>query len=246
MNILLLAAGLLWPAFQPVSSAAEAPAASAGLDEPDRLYLHRHQGDNLDAAVRRLEALSEGRPVDPAVLWRLGRCLVRVGERISAKKPRLAVFTRAQGLLEKAVELDGSNPDAHYWLGVSVGRQGQLRGVFKSLSLVKVMRREMEAVLKLDPRHGGAHHVLGEMYRELPGFVGGSRKKSLRELELAFELAPDYTASYAALAEAYRDAGEKDKARAVLNRIFEVKAPEDPAEFEDNLKEARLLLEKLD
>ncbi|MBI4677118.1 MAG: tetratricopeptide repeat protein [Elusimicrobia bacterium] len=245
---LLLAGGVLTAiiASPVLATAADGTSAvsTAVLSGIDRRYFYRHQGRNLDESVEAMEALLAARPDDPALLWRLGRSVVRVGER-KQKKERLAAFERAQGLLEKAVGLDPSNPEAHYWLGVAVGRQGQLRGIFKSLSLVGVMRREMEAVLKLDYNHGGAHHVLGEMYRELPRFVGGSKKKSLAELELAFKLAPDYTASYAALAEAYRDLGEDEKAAAVLNRIFEVKTPQDPAEFEDNLKEARELLEKL-
>lgn len=227
------------------AGAPEAAVSSAALAGVDKLYLHRNAAGNLDASVRELESLLESRPGDPAVLWRLGRSLVRVGERFDDKKSRLACLTRAQGFLEKAVALDGSDPEAHYWLGVSVGRQGELRGIFKSLKLVKVMKKEMESVLAIDPNHGGAHHVLGEMYKQMPGFVGGSRKKSLRELELAFERAPNYTAAYAVLAESYRDAGYRDKAKAVLNRLFEVKTPEDPAEFEDNLKEARELLKKL-
>lgn len=241
------AAGLLACGLMPVASSAlaEGAAPAASLAGADKLYFHRNQPGNLDASVKELEALLAGHPEDPAVLWRLGRSVVRVGERHDDKKERLAAFVRAEGYLEKAVRLAGNEPEAHYWYGVAVGRQGQLRGIFKSLSLVKVMRKEMEAVLKLDPNHGGAHHVLGELYRELPGFVGGSRKKSRSELELAFTLAPDYTASYSALAETYLDAKEDDKAAAVLNRLFEVKNPQDPAEFEDNIKEARELLDKL-
>jgi tetratricopeptide (TPR) repeat protein len=235
----------LFPSFPALAADSRTPVPAATLEAVDRLYLYRHQPGGLDASVTSLEALLSQRPDDPAVLWRLGRSMVRVGERFEEKREQLAAYTRAQGLLERAVTLDGSNPEAHYWLGVSVGRQGKLRGIFKSLSLVKVMRREMETVLKLAPNHGGAHHVLGEMYRQMPGFVGGSKKKSLQELQLAFERAPNYTASYAVLAEAYQEAGEKEKAKAVLNRIFEVKEPEDPAEFEDNLKEAKELLKGL-
>ncbi|MBI5210733.1 MAG: hypothetical protein HY927_12245 [Elusimicrobia bacterium] len=222
------------------------PAAAAALADIDGRYFNRHRAGNLAGSVESLERLLAAQPDSPEVLWRLGRSLVRVGEGVEKKKDKLAVFVRAQGLLEKAISLDDKNVEAHYWFGVSMGRQGQLRGIFKSLSMVKVMRREMEAVLKLQPRHGGAHHVLGELNRELPGFLGGDKKKSLEELELARSLAPDYTASYGALAEAYLDAGQKGKAVAVCKAVLEVKSPEDPAEFEDNIKEARELLKKLE
>ena len=57
--------------------------------------------------------------------------------------------------------------------------------MLKSLFLVGTIRREMETTLKLDPSHGGAHHVLGELYWQLPGFAGGDKELAVREFEKA-------------------------------------------------------------
>ncbi len=217
----------------------------AVLKEIDRRYFHRHEEGNLESSIERLETLLKETPEDPALLWRLCRSLVRMGERKDSKKERKSFYKRAKDLAERSIELDPQEPDGHYWLGVAMGRHGESRGILRSLFMIKPLKREMKAVLELDPRHGGAHHVLGELYRQLPGFAGGSKKKAVAELELAVEVDPDHTTHYPALAEAYLAVGKKKEAAAVLKRVFAVAAPKDPGEYEDNLKDAREMLREL-
>jgi tetratricopeptide (TPR) repeat protein len=222
---------------------AQAPAVStAAFAEPDRLYFHRHQGRNLEDSIALLEKMGGE---DPAALWRLGRSLLRLGERKEAKADKLADYARAEELLKKAVELAPNEPQARYWYGISMGRRGQVRGVLRSLFLVGPLRREMRAVLELDPKSGAAHHVLGEMLMELPAIAGGSKKEGVRELEKAAELEPDYSPHFTALAEAYLAVGEKAKARAACEHILAIKTPADPGEYDDNVREARETLKKL-
>jgi len=143
------------------------------------------------------------------------------------------------------VALAPSDPQAHYWYGISLGRRGQVRGILRSLFLVKPLRREMRTVLELDPKNGAAHHVLGQMLMDIPAIAGGSKKEGVRELEKAAELEPDYSPHFTALAEAYLAVGEKAKAEAALRHIFDIQTPADPGEYDDNVKEAREMLKKL-
>jgi tetratricopeptide (TPR) repeat protein len=212
------------------------------FSEPDRLYFHRHQGRNLEESISLLERMDQS---EAPVLWRLGRSLLRLGERQPAKADKLADYTRAEELLKKAVELAPSDPQAHYWYGISLGRRGQVRGILRSLFLVKPLRREMRTVLELDPKSGAAHHVLGQMLMDIPAIAGGSKKEGVRELEKAAELEPDDSTHFTALAEAYLAVGEKAKARAACEHILAIKTPADPGEYDDNVKEAREMLEKL-
>jgi tetratricopeptide (TPR) repeat protein len=212
----------------------------------DQLYLHRDQGKNLDQSTARLEALLKEKPDDAPAMWRLGRCYFRQAERLSGKKERIAGFEKAEDTIKKSVELDPKDPEAHFWYGVAMGKRGQTRGIMSSLGMIGPLKKEMKTVLELDPKHGGAHHVLGELYRSLPGFYGGSKKKALAEFEQAVELSPDYAVNYVALAEAYADKGDKDKARATLKRLFELKHPSDPAEYPDNVFDGKELEKKLD
>jgi tetratricopeptide (TPR) repeat protein len=222
-----------------------ANAAPKDLVEADRLYWHRDQGKNLEEGVKRLEELLKERPDDPALLWRRGRGLVRLGEQAESKKEKLKVYEDAEACLKRAVELGPKDADAHYWLGVAMGRRGQTRGVLKSLFLVGPIRAEMRETILLDPKHGGAHHLLGEILMELPGFAGGSKKKALREFEEAARLWPDFAVNLVSLSEAYAALGRKDEARQALRKVLEIKEPVDPAEYPENAKDAREELSKL-
>lgn len=217
----------------------------AALAEADRLYFHRHQGRNLEDSITLLERQSQSAPDQPSVLWRLGRSLLRLGERQNAKTEKLAAYTRAERLLKKAVELAPRDPQAHYWLGLAMGRGGQVRGMLRSLFLVGPLRREMRTVLKLDPGNGGAHHVLGEMLLEIPVVAGGDKRKGVEELELAARLEPDYSPHFTALAEAYIAAGQKAKAKAALEHIAAIRSPADPGEYDENVQQSRAMLKKL-
>jgi len=230
---------------QPATPGAAAAVPAASAAEADRLYFHRHQGTNLADDISFLEAQLKADPEQPAWLWRLGRALVRLGERQAAKSDKLATYTRAVVFLNRAVSLAPREPQAHYWLGLALGRRGQVRGVLRSLFLVGPLRQEMRTVLELDPNNGGAHHVLGEMLLAIPIFAGGSKKQAVRELETAAVLEPDSSAHFTALAEAYLAVGERGQARAALERVFSIRRPSDPGEYDDDVQEARDMLKRI-
>ncbi|MBI5631084.1 MAG: glycerate kinase [Elusimicrobia bacterium] len=229
---ILLAAGLFC-----VPQAWPAHAGSGGFSPIDDAYFHRDRPRNLEKSLELCDKALAENPEDAQALWRKGRSLVRLGEREKSSKDKLRHFKRAEEALRAAIASKSKEAEAHFWLGIALGRRGQTQGIFKSLFLVGPIREEMRRTLELDPRHGGAHHVLGEMYFQIPG---GRRKKELsaRELEEAVRLSPNYTAHYVPLARVYEYLGEKDKAVAALRRVSEIKDPEDPAEYPENLKEA--------
>ncbi len=245
-GLLLLALAAIPARGQSVSTAAPAAVtiASATINEADRLYFSRNVPGNLDKAA---EALREGLKAgdDPRALWRLGRCLVRQGERESKTSRKLERFKEAERVSARAVALDPKSPDAHFSLGLSYGRRGETQGIMSSLFLVSPIRKEMETTLALEPKHAGAHHVLGEMLRRLPRLAGGSKKEGLKHLETSLELAPAQTSIYTDLARAYLEAGKKDKARETLERLLSVTDPADPAEFPEHVAEGKRLLAKL-
>lgn len=222
---------------------AAAPARAQGAADVDRLYFHRDQGGNLEKSIAAADALIGAGAADPgALLWRRCRSLVRRGERRATKTEKLDDYELARRDCEGAVAASSSSADAHFWLGVALGRWGETNGVLKALFLVKPIREQMRTVLSLDPGHGGAHHVLGEMLWRIPSFAGGSKTKALTEFEAAVRLSPDHTANYRPLAEAYLHFGRADDAVRVLQAVEAVKTPADPAEYPENLADARRLL----
>ncbi len=230
------ALALLLPAF------CAAAAAAADLDTD---YLRRDTPGKLEANIAALQAALDTPPdgtPKAGVLWRLCRAEVRRGERREAKADRLADFVLARGHCEASVALSSAAADAHFWLGVAMGRWGETKGVLKAVLLVKPIRREMALTLGLDPRHGGAHRTLAEILWQLPGLMGGDKKAALAEFEAAVRLSPGYTANYVPLAKAYLHFGRRVEAARTLQAVAAVKEPSDPAAFPDDLAEARALL----
>ncbi len=114
--------------------------------------------------------------------------------------------------------------EGHFWLGVNYGSYGEAKGVLKSLSLVGPIKAEMGAVLRIDPgyENGGANRVLGRVYYKLPGFVGGSNKKSLLNLLRSKELGPKDGLTRIYLAETYLALDEVEKAREELEFVLNI------------------------
>lgn len=236
---------MLGLAFALVLTAAPARAAGVDLQALDQLYWHRNEGKNLDENLRGLDALLAASPEDPELLWRKGRALFRRGEGQARKAEKLADYISAEDFIKRAVDRDPSGADAHFWYGVAMGRRGETQGILKSLFLIKPIRREMQETLRLDPGHGGAHRVLGEILWQVPGFAGGDKKKALAEFETAVRLSPNYTANYQPLAEAYVRYGRKAEAISLLKRLETITQPSDPAAYPGDLSDAKMLLATL-
>ncbi|MCM2303741.1 MAG: glycerate kinase [Elusimicrobia bacterium] len=231
------------------------PARANKLPAPesfDAQYYQRHLDDNLEKNIAGLkealesEAVGEGEGWKAGYLWRLCRAKIRLSERKEKRSDKLALYESAKGDCERSVALSSGVADAHFWLGVGIGRWGETKGLMKALFIIKPLKKEMAEVLRLDPSHGGAHNVLGEILWQVPGFVGGDKKKALEEFETALRLSPRYTANHQPLAEAYLHFGRKDDAIRVLKMVEATKDPADPAEYPDNLADAKKLLSKLE
>lgn len=126
-----------------------------------------------------------------------------------------------------------------------MARYGEAKGILKSLSLIKPIRAEMHKTLELDPGHGGAHQVLGQVLWKLPRLAGGDKKEALAEFEVAVRLSPKHTANYVPLAEALLHFGRREDAIRVLESALKISNPTDPAAASENVPKARSLLESL-
>jgi predicted Zn-dependent protease len=233
---LLLAAALLL---------GSVPAGALDLSAVDRLYWQRNEGQNLDEHIKQLDGMLAQSPKDPELLWRKGRALFRRGEKREKKADKLADFIAAEDLIKSSLAAKQENADAHFWFGVAMGKRGETQGIMKSLFLIKPIRHEMAETLRLDPARGGPHRVLGEILWQVPGMFGGDKKKALDEFETAVRLSPKYTANYQPLAEAYVYFDRKDDAVKLLKSLEDIKDPEDPAAYPDDLADAKKLLDKL-
>jgi tetratricopeptide (TPR) repeat protein len=230
-----------------VFAAAFARANDGNFQTIDQEYFHRDQGDNLALSISENDPLlkSDAPKAEAELYWRRCRSLVARGEKREKKSDKLADYDLARQDCEKSVTLSSGSADGHFWYGVAMGRWGEAKGILKSLFLIKPMRQEMAAVLKLDPNYGGAHRVLGEMLWQIPGFAGGDKKEAIAEYEKAVTLSPNHSTNYQVLAESYLHFDRKDDAIRTLKAISAIKEPADPAEYPGDIADAQKLLATL-
>ncbi len=226
-------------------SAASLNQDAALISKIDSLYFHRDQGENLARSLKLINSGLEKNPNDAALLWRKGRDLERMGENQEKSKDKIRFFEKARKILEDSIKIDSQSPDAHYWLGVTLGRIGQTRGILRSLFLLEPLRRQMREALILDPHYEPAIHVLGEIYREIPRFVGGSIPKAIAHFKQARQMNPHDLVNLLSLGQAYQDAGENAEALKVLNYALTVKNPADPGEAAENRKDIQKVIQEI-
>lgn len=159
--------------------------------------------------------------------WRISRIMYYIGMHTPEKKAQKGIFSQGVDYAKLAVELEPEKPDGHYWLGVNHGKVGEVRGVLKSLFLVKPIKAAMNKVIELDRSYedGGPDRVLGRVYYKLPGFAGGSDKKSLEHLLKSKEYGPEDPVTRYYLAETMIKEKMKDEAKQELEYIINM--PED-------------------
>jgi tetratricopeptide (TPR) repeat protein len=165
--------------------------------------------------------------------WRIARMMYYIGVHTESKKEQKTIFSQGVYNATKAVDMEPEKPEGHYWHGVNNGKVGEVRGVLKSLSLVKPIKAAMNKVIELDRsfNDGGADRVLGRVYFKLPGFAGGSSDKSLEHLLKSKEFGPEDATTRLYLAETYLKKKEVEKARAELEYILNME--DDPRWFKD-------------
>lgn len=135
-----------------------------------------NQGAYAEAVKLLLDSIpsASGGREQAELYWRAARETLELGDLAEkAGKPQadvLAVFTEGQGYAEKAIASDPQNDLGYYWKSANIGRWGQVKGVLNALSMSGPMRDLLVKELSLNPDRTDAYYVLGELYRELPGW----------------------------------------------------------------------------
>lgn len=226
--------------------AARAQETKTLVQQSDDLYAERGDLAKAKLALAKLqEALAAGEDAY-GVYWRMARAEYWIGDHTADKAEKKRIFQQGIDHAKKAVELGPDKADGHFWLGVCYGVYGEAKGVLKSLALVKPIKEAMRRVLEIDPAYdkGGADRVLGRVYHEVPGFAGGSEKKSLEHLLKAVEYGPRVGLNLLYLADTYISLDQIEKARQTLEYILSMEPePDLIPETEEERVQARQRLE---
>lgn len=241
--------GILWS----LGLAAQAPRVSFPelLEKARSAFAHRSAASQARAAVRLYAEAAAADGTSYEARWEGARACYYLGiwaDPEESDREKLALFEDGIARAKAAVALRPDGPEGHFWLGVLYGVYGETKGIFKSLSLVPDIQREMEACLRLDRtvEGFGPDRLLGRLYFKLPGFKGGDNEKSIAHLKAAVEGEPRHPLSRLYLAETLKAEGRKEEAREQLRAILSMDPdPRWAAEYPAIRAQAEALLRKL-
>lgn len=202
----------------------------------DAIYL----GDSLyalndyPASIAAYESALGIDSLSPEANWKLARSLNLLAE-LEPKDEQLALYEKGALAAQRCIRRDSMLAEGHFQLARAQGKVALFKGVFKSASLAKQVKREADRALMLDPKHDGAYHILGRWNREVaqkpkflrsPMGLGEADKKiGLECFRKAIELNPDYINHHLEYGISLMDMDKKDEARTEFETCLKLPAP---------------------
>jgi len=124
------------------------------------------------AAQQFFESFTVQHPQNPAAAFYLGRIAFNAGQ-----------YEQAAQWLEKAVQLDETNSDYHFWLGRAYGYRASQARSGEQFFLARKVRVHLERAVELNPDNLPARFDLLEYYLRAPLFLGGGPDKARSQAE---------------------------------------------------------------
>jgi tetratricopeptide (TPR) repeat protein len=175
-------------------------------------------------AARRLEQAARVLRDDYDAQCEAAQALAFVSE--NATEPNIRRDTAKSGIVlaRHARELKTDGVEGHYWYAINVGLLADVDRAY-GLDAVGEMETALKRAIELDERYdsAGPLRVLGILHLRTPGppMSIGSPRKGLKLLQRAVESFPDYPENHLYLAEALRDNGRADEARAAIRKVLD-------------------------
>jgi len=132
------------------------------------------------------------------------------------------LFLEAATIAKRAAEQFPDCGPCHFWTAINMALYGQKVGAFKMLFTLGEIKERLEKSAELDPHHAlaGPYRVLGTIYQELPGIIGGDSDKAAEYFEKAISLLPQEPINYLALVKLLSDQGQKEKALLTAQKVL--------------------------
>jgi hypothetical protein len=124
-------------------------------------------------AIHVLETYAD--TTQPAVLWRISRSRIDLGERMEDQKLALPQYELAVNEAERVLELEPDNPEGHIRIATASGRIALQKGPFSAAGLVKDTYRHAHLAAVEADSMPVAYYVLGRTHRTLMAKSGLAR-----------------------------------------------------------------------
>jgi tetratricopeptide (TPR) repeat protein len=152
----------------------------------------------------------------------------KCGYNLENKNEQMKYYSQARYLALRAISLNRSSADARYTYALALSHLCISLDIRGRLKYVPQIRRSLDAAIKLDSGHAGAHHLLGRFHNLFAGLnflqkatiaclgvteAEGSFEEAIDYFIKAIRLEPAYKMHYVALAETYKNMGRDGSCR---------------------------------
>lgn len=226
----------------------DAKMAAARISEADTLYEGR---EDLQKARVAVASLRQARTADYGsyeAAWKLARASFYVADRTDNDSERDDLFREGTEAGKAAIQLQPDKPEGHFWLGANYGGSAA-HSTIANLSSFQDIKREMEAVLKIDESYQGysAYLGLGRLYLQAPTVLGGNTDKAIEYLQKGIKFNPNHALMRFHLAEAYESNNREAEAKKQIEALMAVTPdPKYAAEHNQAVEKGKKLLEKIE
>ncbi len=144
---------------------------------------------------------------------------------------RLQAYDVGRQAAQRATELAPKSAQAQFLYGANTARWGQVKGIAQSLFLLPSVKRAINTALELDPGFTPTYALAGNVYYEVPAFLGGDLEYAERMFRKGLELEPRFTAMRVGLGKVLIKRGRTAEARRELQAVLDETSPENPAHW---------------
>ncbi len=235
----------------PADAAAPAAPVDPLQEARDLVEVAANTKENLKKAISIYEAKLGDASLSAKVRadgWAdVSRAYLRLGDLETANAIKLAAYEKGQAAGKKGQAIDAKHTDSQFWAVANMACVGRTNGVMNSLFMLGDLKKGLNALLAINPRHSYARQTLGEIDHSVPGIAGGSDSRAEETYLSIMKSDPRFTPTMVNLAKFYKDKGEEDKAKEWAQKAVAASnssVPNDWRKFDK--KEAQKVLKELE
>ncbi len=197
------------------------------------------------------------------LMWKISRAYVDLAEKMPQESEeeedvKKLEFEKALFYADSSVKLAPNEAEVYVRRAIASGKIALFEGIFSAIGSVNDVKDDSEHAIELG--NGGnytqalAHYILGRGHYKvcekaylvrLPlGLGWGDMEDSIRELEIAVKLRPNFRMFYLALAKSYLEEDEYEKAKETLIQLEKARFVDE--DDDKVLEEAKELMIKVD
>ncbi|HEX5704526.1 MAG TPA: TRAP transporter TatT component family protein [Pyrinomonadaceae bacterium] len=232
---------------QAVSAPSSGRSPAETITQADELYAQRADVMKVRQGLIALRQATAEHATNYELAWRVAQYNYYLGSHTTDETEQEKAFHDGTEAGKLAVKLNNDRPEGHFWLGANYGGNAEI-STLAGLAEIEDIKREMEAVLKIDEsfQSGSAYMALGQVYLKAPRILGGDVSKAIEYLEKGLKFGPNNALLRLRLAEAYAEAKRIPDAQRELKTLFESQpSPGFEPEHSDAVREGRELEAKL-